>query len=127
VRPVTSDWHPEPPVDEAALLELLGNDRELALELFHVFTEDMNHQRSALHAAALAGDIRGLIRLAHRLKGGTLNLGCTGAAVIAAEIEQHAGALEPSRMESLVRALDFEIDRCVRRMAVLRQAWSAGH
>lgn len=126
VRPVTSDWHPEPPVDEAALLELLGNDRGLALELFHVFTEDMHHQRPALHAAALAGDVRDLIRLAHRLKGGTMNLGCTGASAIASEIEQHAGALDPSRIESLVRALDFEIDRCTQRMAVLRQAWGSG-
>lgn len=122
-RPVTSDPSVEPAVDEATLLTLLGHDRQLALELFEVFTQDMHHQRPALHSAALAGDVRALVRLAHRLKGSTMNLGCPGAANIAADLEQHAAALDPATLESLVRSLDAEIDRCLQQMVNLRALW----
>ena len=122
---MTSDPPAEPAVDEASLLALLGHDRQLALELFDVFSQDMLHQRPALHAAALAGDVRALVRLAHRLRGSTMNLGCPAAADIAANLEQHAPALDPSGLESLVRSLDGEIDRCLKQMVVLKARWQS--
>lgn len=123
---MTSEPNVAPAVDEATLLTLLGHDRQLALELFEVFTHDMRQQRPALHAAALAGDVRALVRLAHRLKGSTMNLGCPGAANMAADLEQHAAALDPVTLESTMRSLDAEIERCLQHMVNLSVLWQSG-
>ena len=76
---------PEPPFDEADLLERVEGDTELLREIVGLFLEDSPRLMAEVQAAVAAQDAQALRRAAHTLKGAASNFGA--AAVVAAAFE----------------------------------------
>jgi PAS domain S-box-containing protein len=65
--------------DRASLLNRLGGDEEMFVEIIKIFLEDVPKQLAGMDTALAAGDARTLRRLAHTLKGSS---GTAGAAAL---------------------------------------------
>jgi HPt (histidine-containing phosphotransfer) domain-containing protein len=81
------------PIDPAVfanLLEMTGNDNEFVDELVDTFLDDGRRQIDALQAAAVAGDVEALVRPAHSLKTGSLNVGAMRLGELCRELEEAA-------------------------------------
>jgi HPt (histidine-containing phosphotransfer) domain-containing protein len=65
-------------------------------EVAHLFLEDVPIQLSALDAAIAANDVKGVVQISHRLRGGSLEMGALRMAPVCAAIERaaRAGSLE---------------------------------
>lgn len=81
-----------------ARLEVLGllEDPEMAQEVIDVFVYDAAQSLDELGRAIQAGDAQGCERLAHRIKGSSLNLGIDELGSLARSLEEKArsGSLE---------------------------------
>jgi two-component system sensor histidine kinase/response regulator len=90
-------------LDEAALMTVVGGDRELARQLAELFLEDLGPRVTEITAAVSELDAKRLHAGAHALRG---SAGSISADVVAAT----AGVLETmgraSRLEGVQRALD---------------------
>jgi HPt (histidine-containing phosphotransfer) domain-containing protein len=85
---VTDD--PIDPVVFANLVEMTGGEMDFVDELVDTFLEDGRGQLDALQAAVAAGDVDGLIRPAHSLKSGGLNVGAMHLGGLCRELEEAA-------------------------------------
>jgi HPt (histidine-containing phosphotransfer) domain-containing protein len=84
------------PIDPAVfanLLEMTGNDNEFVDELVDTFLDDGRRQIEALQAAAVAGDVDALVRPAHSLKTGSLNVGAMRLGELCRELEETARSI----------------------------------
>jgi two-component system, sensor histidine kinase and response regulator len=77
----------EPPVDVAAVLSQLGEDRALLAELVAVFLEDYPGRLEALRQAVTAGDPEQTAVAAHGLKGSLGIFDAQAALALAGELE----------------------------------------
>ncbi len=77
-----------PTVDPDRLRSLRDDYGDLATELLGLFETSAAATLGELRAALAAGDGAEVRRLAHRLKGSARNVGATGLAKLAAELEQ---------------------------------------
>ena len=81
------------PIDRAVfanLVEMTGGELEFVDELVDTFLEDGARQIDALHAAVAAGDVEALVRPAHSLKTGSLNVGAMRLGELCRELEETA-------------------------------------
>jgi HPt (histidine-containing phosphotransfer) domain-containing protein len=101
---------PEPAVDTDVLdqLALLGDD--LVGELVELFARTAVADRAALYAAVEAGDVTAFALSAHRLRGGSANLGATRLTALCADLDERCtdGDVVPARTE--VDTLAAELD-----------------
>jgi HPt (histidine-containing phosphotransfer) domain-containing protein len=106
-------------------LEVLGvlEDLEMAQELIDVFIYDAGQSLEELGRAVGTGDVKACERLAHRVKGSSLNLGVDELGALARSMEEKgrsgdmAGATEV--YESMRRTYN---DLCVVARGILRKA-----
>ena len=100
-----------------AAIRSLGapDEPDVYAEVAHLFLIDMPVQLSALAAAIAAADSESVWRIAHRLRGSTLEMGVVRMAPLCAEIEQAA------RAGSLADAAD-QAERLDREFATVRAA-----
>ena len=107
---------PTPVFDEAALMERLMGDRDLARTIVEVFLEDLPKQLVALGSYLEAGDSDSAQRQAHTIKGAASAVGGQALQDVASEMEQRGktGDLEAmsarlpelhQRFEAVSRAL----------------------
>ena len=82
---------PAPTLDEAALLERVGGNREVLQQLIGVFYQDCNTQMSLLKAAIKDGDAAAVQSAGHTVKGMVAFFGVESATEAALKLEQ-AGA-----------------------------------
>jgi HPt (histidine-containing phosphotransfer) domain-containing protein len=79
------------PIDAAVfanLVEMTGGEMDFVDELVDTFLEDGRRQIDALHAAQAAGDVEALVRPAHSLKSGSLNVGALTLGGLCRELEE---------------------------------------
>jgi len=76
--------------DEAALMERLMGDRDLARTIVAVFLEDFPRQLAALSSSVEAGDDDATRRQVHRIKGAASTVGSHALRQVASEMEQSA-------------------------------------
>jgi len=104
-----------PFIDDAALLDRVGGDRALIVELMSIFLREREGRRADFARALANRDPAALRAAAHRLSGGALSLSALPLAEAAAALESacvEAGAdasLDPSlaaRVEDLLDTLD---------------------
>ncbi|HTE45604.1 MAG TPA: Hpt domain-containing protein [Gemmatimonadaceae bacterium] len=97
----------EPIYDDAALLTLAMDDRELANELVRLFLADVPSHLAGLSTAIGANDARGVESAAHALKGSaaTVTAARVAAAAQALETKGAAGDLaDASRLFEMLKA-----------------------
>jgi two-component system sensor histidine kinase/response regulator len=97
--------------DSAAALERVEGDRELLAEMAKLLEGESSKLLKQMHTAIAQGDTNGLERAAHALKGALGNLAATAAFTTAQELETAAREGGLARAESLVAALEKEIER----------------
>jgi HPt (histidine-containing phosphotransfer) domain-containing protein len=85
---ISADRRPMPPVDPDRLRSLRDDYGDLATELLGLFETSAAATLDELRAALAARDGAEVRRLAHRLKGSARNVGATGMAELATELEQ---------------------------------------
>jgi HPt (histidine-containing phosphotransfer) domain-containing protein len=81
------------PIDPAVfanLVEMTGGEMDFVDELVDTFLEDGDRQIGALQAAVAGGDVDSLVRPAHSLKSGSLNVGAMHLGGLCQEIEEAA-------------------------------------
>ena len=95
--------------DQAALLQRLMNDPDLARIILHAFLLDMPQQIQALRGHLAAGDAKGVQFQAHTIKGAASNVGAEALRAAASELEKtaQAGKLAPA----LLAKLEAQFDR----------------
>ena len=95
----------------AALLKVVGDDRELLGEVLEAFLEECPEIMDAIRAAIRQGDAAGLRRATHKLKGSLRSLRIKPAADYAEQLETSAAAANPPFVDERLSALEREIDR----------------
>ena len=112
------------PIDPAALAayrDFLGEaDPGFVARLIGIYLEDLAEQLAALAAATSAAQMSTLAASAHRLKGGSANIGAHRLAALCAEIEQAARAGDGARAAELLAAVSTEADRVVPALEAMR-------
>jgi HPt (histidine-containing phosphotransfer) domain-containing protein len=96
-------------VDLPDLLSRIENDRELLIELFVMFQEELPGLHSALHDAIDVGNLPEGAKTAHAIKGMLANMSMKQCASIAASIEAAARDEDTSAIRETLVELDSEI------------------
>ena len=112
------------PVDFKELLERVDGDAAFVGELSNVFREDYPRQIEAAKACLAEGDVQGVKRAAHGLKGALANLAAHPANDLAAALERCAGAGELKEMGYLLRQLEYELPRVCEALAQGRKEFA---
>jgi PAS domain S-box-containing protein len=95
-----------------SLRELEAADRpDLLSELVDVFLEDAHEQMSLLRIAIASSDTSAIERAAHRLRGGSANLGASALAARCAELEHLGRARTTDGAAVLLDAIEGELGR----------------
>ena len=89
-------------------LRKLGGE-ELVAELMAEFQLQVDSEVTEIAKAVKRGDFLEVVRLAHRLKGGSTTVGVSGVTSICSELEVAAQASDRLRLEALVRQLAAEV------------------
>jgi HPt (histidine-containing phosphotransfer) domain-containing protein len=97
-----------PILDEADLLERLGDDAELVAEVLAVFLEDAPVRLAAIHAALAQRDAAELRAAAHALKGAAASIAAIRLfeAAQALEHTSHDGQLDGAAVGRVVSETD---------------------
>jgi len=96
-------------VDEADLMERIGNDLEFLSELTELFQREYPIQLSAARTALAKDDADGLMRAGHTLRGALANLGATIPCATASSIEEMAARRELSKAGKALDQLEREL------------------
>ncbi len=86
------------PIDPAAfanLVEITGGDLAFVDELVDTYLDDGAGQIEALEAALASGDAQALVRPAHSLKSGSLNVGALALGDLCRGLEEAARTVDP--------------------------------
>ena len=111
--------------ETVSLLERLGGDAVLAQELIDTMLDGLETRRSELRDAWMRGDIEGLRRHAHTLKGMFANMGMERAAGQSAELERALGDAEDlsqaqetyRKVEGMLAVIRPELEQMKRELA----------
>ena len=96
----TIDWNLE------ELLERVEGDRQLMLELLGMFRNDSPNTMEMAREALRRGDLHGLSRVAHGMKGMLKNLAMGTGSEIAGALEKAAGEESLGEVEALLQRLE---------------------
>ena len=102
-----------PPYDRVAVLENLGGDEDLLVQIAELFVADWPQSRERLRRALAAGDVEALRAAAHAVKGAVANFGAEQAVQAAKQLEMDCRAGTLSRAPSLLDATETAIDDVV--------------
>jgi HPt (histidine-containing phosphotransfer) domain-containing protein len=97
--------------DESVLLDRLTGDRELVREIFTTFLLDLPNQIQALLTCANLGDVKGVARQAHSIRGASAAVGSQSLVDVAATIEQSVANEDFGALNASVAALPAEFAR----------------
>jgi signal transduction histidine kinase/HPt (histidine-containing phosphotransfer) domain-containing protein/ActR/RegA family two-component response regulator len=102
-----------PVLDTAMLLKRSANDEGLARQLVGLFLDDAPKQVTAARAALAAGDVKGLQRAAHTLRGGSGTFAAPEAVASAARLEEIGKSGQLAGAADALAALETELARLV--------------
>ena len=106
------------PVDIAAALRWVDDDRELLAELIEIFLEDCPRRLHELEQAVKEGNANGVRQAAHSLKGMVAGFGAGSAHGLAAEMEGLGKAGDLSKTLDLLPTLLLEFARVMNHLKV---------
>ena len=86
------------PIDFAALLEMLGGEKQIVASLLSKFVEELNSDLAASEQAVVDHDAEALRQIAHRVKGTSANLYALMLSAAARELEQACTEADASLM-----------------------------
>ena len=86
------------PIDFAALLEMLGGEKQIVASLLSKFVEELNTDLAASEQAVVDHDAEALRQIAHRVKGTSANLHALMLSAAARELEQACTEADASLM-----------------------------
>ena len=87
------------PIDFAALLEMLGGDKQIVASLLSKFVEELTSDLAASEQAVVDHDAEALRQIAHRVKGTSANLQALMLSAAARELEQACTEADASLMK----------------------------
>jgi two-component system, sensor histidine kinase and response regulator len=93
-------------IDLQDLLDRVDNDRQLVVELFSMFKNDLPGSLQSLRDAVARGDLNKIVQLSHTLKGTLGNLAAGKASNSAATLERLARGADAAQLAAAVA--DFE-------------------
>jgi CheY-like chemotaxis protein len=100
---------PVPVLDCAEALSRLNGDGELLADLARLFLDDSPNQMTAIRNSIEQGDVSGLARASHALKGSIGNFGARRAFEAASELEKTARKGDLANCRLLCSALEHEM------------------
>jgi HPt (histidine-containing phosphotransfer) domain-containing protein len=106
----------KPAVDAAAierLREIGDGDVAFLKDVFSAFESDTTQRLVAMRQTLAAGDLTGLKRAAHTVKGSGLNVGASQLAASSLQLEQMAGAGKLDGAAELIGRIEEEFKRVV--------------
>jgi PAS domain S-box-containing protein len=112
------------PLDAAVLADLHALEIDgvsMLGELIDVFLSDTREQITLLQAAVACGDMAGVERTAHRLRGSSANLGATTLATRCAELEALGHTRTSSGASAQLSAIESELSRVEQALDAERQ------
>lgn len=115
-RKATPSFRPDlpsdtPPVNFESALAHFDGDRDFMLEMYKDYKEHLPVRMKDIHAALEKGDINTLARLAHNLKGISLNFSADRLAALALHLEEIGKREDLTLAPTLVARLDEEVRR----------------
>jgi HPt (histidine-containing phosphotransfer) domain-containing protein len=116
---VEAEWSPE------RLLDRLGGDRELAVQLAGIFVSECPRMLEALRQSIEQGVPDQVRRAAHALKGSVLNFVDQGPAATAFELETRGRTGELNDVRTLMARLERETAALVDRLNEFHTSGSA--
>ena len=87
------------PIDFAALLEMLGGEKDVVASLLSKFAEELTSDLAASEQAMVDQDAETLGKIAHRIKGTSANLHALVLSAAAREFEQACSEADASLMK----------------------------
>jgi len=99
------------PVNFESALTHFNGDRAFMLEMFDEYKDHLSDRMNDIHSALEKGDINALARLAHNLKGISLNFSADHLAAIALHLEEIGKREDLTLAPALVAQLDEEVHR----------------
>jgi HPt (histidine-containing phosphotransfer) domain-containing protein len=99
------------PVDFEAALFRFSGDRDFMMEMFKEYLDHLPGRLEEFRAALKDGDASRIARLAHNLKGISLNFNATPLANVALALEEIGKREDMADASALVAQLDAEIQR----------------
>ena len=114
------------PAALADMLSMVGDDPEFVGDIVDTYLADAPTQLTGMRAALESGDLVTLGRLAHTLKGNSLNVGATPLAAIARTLEEQARAGDLTAAGPRIDAAAAEFGHVVTALEAARAAgWRA--
>lgn len=107
--PQTDTRSPTSSIDQTELLERIGGDHAFLSELVEVFKVDYPRQLSFARRALDTGDVKGVERAGHALKGTLANLAASGPSDTAAAIEKMGASGDLSQTDRVLTQLEHEL------------------
>ena len=86
------------PIDFAALLDMLGGEKQIVASLLSKFVEELTSDLAASEQAVVDRDAEALRQIAHRVKGTSANLHALMLSAAARELEQACTEADASLM-----------------------------
>jgi CheY-like chemotaxis protein/nitrogen-specific signal transduction histidine kinase/HPt (histidine-containing phosphotransfer) domain-containing protein len=109
-------------IDEVRMLEGLGGDRELLIDVLRLFLSDSERMLKDIQAAAVSENTEALTHATHALKGSIANLAAKTAYDSAAELERVARTADLPRARQLITSLNDELQEVrTAATAIIRQ------
>jgi CheY-like chemotaxis protein/HPt (histidine-containing phosphotransfer) domain-containing protein len=99
------------PVDFDAALFRFSEDRDFMMEMFKEYMDHLPGRLEEFHAALKDGDASRIARLAHNLKGISLNFSASPLANVALALEEIGKREDMADAPALVAQLDAEVQR----------------
>jgi len=99
------------PVDIQSAVERFDGDHDFIISILNEFRGHLPERLKEIHNSLQAGDINALCRLAHNLKGVSLNICADPLAQVALELETIALREDLTGASTLVAQLDLEVAR----------------
>jgi HPt (histidine-containing phosphotransfer) domain-containing protein len=110
------------PIDFAALLEMLGGDKQIVASLLSKFVAELTTDLTTSERAIVDHDAETLRKIAHRIKGTSANLYALMLSAAARELEQACTEANASLMKIKQQVMSEQAP--VVREAI--ESWSAG-
>lgn len=98
-------------LDREDLLIRLGGDEEIFEDVINAFTKNISYDVESLKQATINRDNVVLVRCAHKIKGGALNIGAKALSEAALKIENSAKENRLGDTNTLIGKLEHEIGR----------------
>jgi two-component system, sensor histidine kinase and response regulator len=108
-------------LNRALILERLEGDSELLIELVQLFLEQAPQLIEAMRKSLQQGDMQGLARSAHSMKGAASNFLAHGTAGAASQLEADAKREDTESAKTALAALETIVERLTTELANLCQ------